>query len=142
MTLFGCGKHDGSDVRRALARSASDDANKRRERAEHGDARAQFDLAMRLFKDTNDKTAASNAAVCMRKAAEQKLPDAEFSLGLMHDQGRGVEVDKAQSGQLILKAAEHGLPIAQHTAGNMYERGLNGMSTNFVEAAKWFRKAA
>jgi uncharacterized protein len=131
-----------NDRRGIFARSNAAEITKLRENASPTNAAAQFDLALRLLTKTNDNAASGQAAVLMQKAAGQNLPDAQFALGLMYDQGRGVDVDKARAGQLILKAAERGLPIAQHAVGNMYVRGLNGVTTNFAEAAKWFRRAA
>jgi uncharacterized protein len=142
LALLACSNRDENDGQRISAGSHAAEIIKLQENALPSEAKAQFDLALQLLTKTNDNAASRQAAVLMQKAAEQNLPDAEFALGLMYDQGRGVDVDKARAGKLILKAAKGGLPIAQHAAGNMYIKGLNGVTTNFVEAAKWFRTAA
>lgn len=41
----------------------------------------------------------------------------------------------------VLKAAENGSPVAQFSLGMAYIQG-NGVSQNYEEAEKWFRKAA
>ncbi|MFM0730475.1 tetratricopeptide repeat protein [Paraburkholderia sediminicola] len=54
----------------------------------------------------------AQAAVWLRKAAEQGRPDAEFMLALDYEQGRGVPSDDSQSIVWYRKAADQGYPAA------------------------------
>ena len=75
-----------------------------------------------------------------RKAAEQGYADAQFFLGDMYDNGRGVQKDYAQAVKWYRKAAEQGDAMAQGSLGFMYENG-RGVQKDKKEAAKWYRKA-
>ena len=84
------------------------------------------------------------------------LADAQYSLGLMYDNGQGVqqdhaeavkwfrkaaEQDDAEAAKWYRKAAEQGIVVAQFNIGVMYAGG-EGVPQNHTEAVKWFRKAA
>ena len=73
--------------------------------------------------------------------AEQGDAKAQFNLGFMYDNGKGVPENDAEAAKWHRKAAEQGDVMAQYSLGGMYFRG-EGVSQNFTEAVKWFRKAA
>ena len=75
-----------------------------------------------------------------RKAAKQGDAEAQYNLGGMYVQGRGVRQDDAQAVQWYRKAAEQGQAEAQYNLGVMYEEG-QGVSTNRKVAKEWFGKA-
>lgn len=49
----------------------------------------------------------------MKKAAEQKLPPAQYQLALMYLKGEGVDSDASQALYWLRQAAEQGYPPAQ-----------------------------
>jgi TPR repeat protein len=50
----------------------------------------------------------------LREAAlDLKYPEAQFSLGMLHAEGRGVERDPARARELLNKAANHGIDKAR-----------------------------
>ena len=73
--------------------------------------------------------------------AEQGVPTAQFNLGVMYENGRGVLRDDAESMSWYRKAAERGVPAAQYNLGVMYSKG-QGVPQDYFEAAKWYRIAA
>jgi hypothetical protein len=102
----------------------------------------------------------------LRKKAKQGDAEAQYSLGVMHKIGWGVQRDEAESakwyrkaakqghaGALLYapsdddgadwerKAAEQGHADAQYFLGGRYENG-RVVTQNYAEAAKWYRKAA
>ena len=76
-----------------------------------------------------------------RPLAEQGDAEAQFSLGGMYADGRGVSQDNAKAMIWRRKAAEQGHAAAQALLGGLYDHGL-GVSEDDVEAAKWYRLAA
>lgn len=75
-----------------------------------------------------------------RKSAEQGQ-DAQYNLGVMYDNGKGVPQDDKQSVMWFRKAAEQGHAYAQFSLGSMYHEG-NGVPQDYKQAITWFRKAA
>ena len=57
-----------------------------------------------------------------RKSAEQGIADAQFNLGVMYDEGRGVTQDYNEAVKWYRKSAEQGLRDAQFNLGLMYYR--------------------
>jgi TPR repeat protein len=76
-----------------------------------------------------------------RKAAEQGDATAQYSLGLMYYNGKGVPKDDVEAVKWYRKAAEQGDATAQFYLGVMYAAG-KGVPEDDVEAVKWYRKAA
>jgi len=93
------------------------------------------------------------AAWWYRKAAEQGLAVAQFSLGAMYFNGEGVPHDDEQAVAWFRKAADQGHAFAQLNLGRMYasaSRGNlgtayyvgEGAAKDDVQAEAWYRKAA
>ena len=59
----------------------------------------------------------AEAAKWSRKAAEQGDSMAQFNLGLMYDNGRGVPQDNTEAAKWYRKAAEQGYANAQFNLG-------------------------
>ncbi len=76
-----------------------------------------------------------------RPLAEQGDAKAQFNLGGMYRQGRGVPQDDAEAMKWYRKAAEQGDAKAQGILGFMYDDG-QGVAQDYAEAVKWYRKAA
>lgn len=68
-----------------------------------------------------------------RNAAEQGYPDAQFALGFMYENGKGIEEDDAEAMRWYRKAAEQGNAYAQCNLGAMYANG-EGVKEDDVEA--------
>lgn len=73
--------------------------------------------------------------------AESGHVDAQFNMGLLYDNGVGVERDLARAAEWYRRAAEAGDRTAQSYLGEMYARG-HGVETDYAEAVEWYRKAA
>ena len=82
--------------------------------------------------------------------------DAQFTLGLMYEEGESVPKDDAEAAKWYRRAAEEehenalnnlmamcnrGIAVAQFNLGGMYQDG-EGVAQDDAEAAKWYRKAA
>ena len=76
-----------------------------------------------------------------RKAADQGNPQAQFNLGVIYENGRGVPQDYAEAVRWYRKAAEQGFADAQENLGYMYSKG-QGVPQDYAEAVHWYRKAA
>lgn len=76
-----------------------------------------------------------------RKAAEQGDAAAQFILGLMYFDGRGLAQDDRQAESWYRKSAEQGYASAQVNLGLMYFFG-RGVSKDDQQAVAWLRKAA
>jgi hypothetical protein len=75
------------------------------------------------------------------KNAEQGVAEAQFSLGILYDQGIGVSQDYEQAVYWVTKAAEQGYAKAQFFLGGMYSNG-QGVTQDDKQAAYWITKAA
>ena len=76
-----------------------------------------------------------------RPLVEQGHAGAQFNLGIMYGNGRGVPQDYAEAGKWFGLAAEQGDAEAQYNLGVMYDNG-QGVPQDYAEAAKWYRLAA
>lgn len=78
--------------------------------------------------------------------AEQGKASAQFALGLLHDNGLGVTMDRVQAAEWYRRAAEQGFVRAQFNLGVLYsgdkDGGRSGVAQDNVEAVKWYRLAA
>jgi TPR repeat protein len=101
------------------------------------DNRFAFQLG-RAYESANNFEA---AVAPLRKAAEQGYAAAQYTLGLMYNNGQGVPQDFTQAAAWYRKAAEQGLAPAQANLGTLYVNG-QGVSRDYAEAIAWFRKAA
>ena len=110
--------------------------------ADKGDAKAQYELGRAFFSGTLGVAKDEAEAVkWFRKAAEQNVADAQFSLGVCYANGRGVTKDDAEAVKWFRKAAEQNDAGAQAALGVRYAKG-QGVAKNKAEAVKWYRKAA
>ena len=66
---------------------------------------------------------------------------AQFNLGLMYSNGRGVPKDEGEAVAWFRKAANQDNAEAQYNLGVMYGNG-NGVPKDEREAVAWYRKAA
>ena len=75
------------------------------------------------------------------RAAEQGEAGAQFSLGDMYADGRGVQADAGEALKWYRRAAERGDAGAQYNLGFRYANGW-GVPEDDREAVTWYRKAA
>jgi len=66
---------------------------------------------------------------------------AQYRLGVMYAEGRGVAPNDAEAALWFERAAEQGEPMAQYNLGASYAEG-SGVRKDMAAAAKWFRRAA
>lgn len=74
------------------------------------------------------------------RAASERYT-AQFYIGLMFDDGLGVERDGKQAFCWYIKAAENGSPEAQNNLGVLYHTG-KGVRQNMEKAYRWLEKSA
>ena len=67
--------------------------------------------------------------------------DAQVNLGLMYEQGAGVEADPARALDLFRAAAGQGHSLAAYKTGLAYQLG-KGVGVDKPEAVRWFRISA
>jgi len=108
--------------------------------AAQGDVESQYRIARMYYHGEGAKDDAA-AANWYRLAAEQGHDKAQNNLGLLYEEGRGVEPDFAAAATWYRHAAEQGLATAQANLGRLYEAGL-GVDPNQTEAARWYRRSA
>jgi hypothetical protein len=82
------------------------------------------------------------AAREFRTLAEQGFAEAQYNLGVMYDNGKGVPQNYAQAVQWYRKAAEQGVAEAQNNLGLMYAKGLGVPQKNEVAYALYNLSAA
>jgi TPR repeat protein len=76
-----------------------------------------------------------------RPLAEQGYAMAQYNLGVMYGNGRGVAQDYRQAVEWYRRAAEQGIAQAQYNLGVMYKKGM-GVAQDYSQAVKWYRRAA
>lgn len=74
-------------------------------------------------------------------AADQNNADAQAQLGLMYQDGLGVEVNYEQAMEWNNRAAQQGNAQGQAQIGYLYHMGL-GVTQNLDEAGRWYSRAA
>ncbi len=83
----------------------------------------------------------ATALAVWRPLAEAGEARAQFNLGIMFDQGRGVARDRESAIGWLRKASEQGMTRAMHNLANIYISG-EGAAPDYDEALKWLRLAA
>ena len=112
--------------------------------ADHGDARAQFNLGVMYANgqgvpqnDKNDK----EALRWYRLAANQGHADAQATLGTLHVMGEVLPQDYREALRWYRLAAEQRHAGAQYNLGIMYAKGY-GVLQDYVQAYMWWSLAA
>jgi hypothetical protein len=85
--------------------------------------------------------AARHAAHSFEQAARQGNSDAQYNLGVMYENGQGIEQDYARAAYWYELAAEQGHARAQYQLGNLYREGL-GVKENPAIMEEWWQRAA
>lgn len=76
-----------------------------------------------------------------RPLAEKGDATAQYRLGTMYAEGKGVAPDDKEAFKWFQRAGEKGNAAAQYNVGASYAGGI-GVGKDDAEAAKWFRRAA
>ena len=77
----------------------------------------------------------------LASAAERGEASAQFRLGTMYAEGRGVVRDQAKAAQWFNRAAQQGNAFAQNNVGLCYRDG-RGVERDDAKAVSWFLRAA
>jgi TPR repeat protein len=101
-----------------------------------GSAWADWDDAVAAY-ERGDYATASREFLPL---AEQGNADAQFNLGIMYANGRGVPENDAEAVKWFRKAVEQGYAEAQNNLGFMYANG-RGVPENDVKAHMWWSLA-
>jgi TPR repeat protein len=96
--------------------------------------------APNCFNSYSEKNWAAALVACTREANAGNQP-AQRNLGVIYDQGLGVNKDPAQAALWFRKAAETGNRDATFQLATMYENG-RGVPQDQKQAIDWYRKAA
>ena len=91
--------------------------------------------------ESNDKSKSTSTTQEILNAANQGHANAQYSLGLMYEDGEGVPQDYSNAMEWYLKAGNQGDAKAQHKLGGMYGNG-KGVSQDYSKAMEWYLKAA
>jgi hypothetical protein len=76
-----------------------------------------------------------------QQGADQRLPAANFFLGIMYQQGLGTSSDYAKAMDYYHKAADNGFAAGYGGIGQLYQHGF-GVPQDFAEARRNFQLAA
>jgi hypothetical protein len=104
--------------------------------ADQGDLVAQLNLAIYWYQEDDAK-----ALFRFHQAAAQGHPKAQYHLGWLYYEGKGVSPDYSQAAHWFRQAAEQGYSSAQNALGGLYYEG-KGVPQDFLQGAYWARKAA
>jgi TPR repeat protein len=83
----------------------------------------------------------AKAVQVWRPLAQSGDREAQYRLGVMYAEGKGVAPNDAEAALWFERAAEQGEPTAQYNLGASYAEGT-GVRQDMAAAAKWFRRAA
>ena len=81
------------------------------------------------------------AAEAWRSPAAEGAARAQYGLGLLHAEGRGVPADPARALGWYTRAAERGFAPAQYNLAVLHERGA-GVPRDIAQAVFWYAEAA
>ena len=98
---------------------------------------ADFQKGLRAY-DSGDYTTALRE---WKPLAKQGDANAQYNLGVMYDQGRGVPENDKTAVKWYKRSAKQGYDKSQFNLGVMYEKGL-GVPQHYKTAVKWYRLAA
>lgn len=106
-------------------------------KANAGDVVAQYELGILAYRESDYSTAYR----WMSLAANEGNKEAQFFLGVMHNEGKGCKQNCIIAFEWTKEAAEQGISEAQFNLGVMFFRGL-GTEQKYKSSLTWFTKAA
>ncbi|MGH6888838.1 MAG: TetR family transcriptional regulator [Rhizomicrobium sp.] len=108
--------------------------------AQSGNANAELLLGLADLNSERGRNATA-AFQWLSRAAARNQPVAEYELGLMYQNGRGVRADETLAFHWFESAALHGNRKAMHSLATCYAEGW-GTQADLTQAARWFARAA
>lgn len=114
------------------------------DKAEQGDAEAQFEFGMMHYKGEDIVQKSSKSDKSTRKVAKQGNSPSRSSMDVFDQlwiEGEKRDQEYLEAAKWFRKAAKQGYALAQFYMGKIYDYGL-GVPRDGFEAAKWYRKAA
>jgi TPR repeat protein len=108
--------------------------------AEAGSRLAQFNYSMMMLRG-EVSGAKADAIEWLRRSAAQRLPQAEYNLGLLYETGRGVDRSQQAATTWFARAAEQGHTQAAVSLATQYFLG-RGTKKSLERAAHWYRVGA
>jgi TPR repeat protein len=117
------------------------DFQSHKEKAEQGDAEAQYNLGLMYDKGQGVVQDYKKAVKWYRKSAEQGYAMAQSNLGFAYGQGQGVVQDNKEAVRWYRKSAEQGDAWGQYNLGVMYYYGKGVVQDN-IYAHMWWNIAA
>lgn len=111
------------------------------QKAEQGDAKAQWELGISYLRGRGVTRDPSQAATWLHKAADQGYAEAQFNLGSMYDAGVPIPQDYRQAAYWYGKAAAQGHAGAQSGLGVLYSYG-RGVPQDHAQALALYTSAA
>ncbi|MDI2091736.1 SEL1-like repeat protein [Commensalibacter oyaizuii] len=120
-----------------------------KEKALNGDVESRYTLG-NLYNEGNEHIAQDYAEALMwyEKAADSGHAKAQCRLGMMYEQGHGVEQDINQAFEYYQKSANQGDAEAQFRLGVLYNDGYGvdvddeEVDFDYGTAVRWYKKAA
>ena len=114
------------------------DFKETKDRAEQGDAEAQYNLAVMYDMGLGAPKNYSESGKWYAKAAGQGIAEAQFQLGVRYyEHAKKAKDNYVKAFSWFYKAALQGMAEAQYNVALMYQLG-RGVPTNRVEAYKWY----
>lgn len=110
-------------------------------RAESGDAKAQYEFAVKLMNGNGIGKNEAEGVKWLRKAADQGDLNALHDMGVAYFNGLGVVADKVEGARWYRLAAERGNEQAQYDYAICLANGF-GVAKDMDQAFFWFKKAA
>lgn len=109
-----------------------------RQRAEAGDAKAQWELALYYGENPECCTTLYDGIEWARKAAEQGHPEAEIAIGRFCED----RLDEQQAVMWYRRAVEHGNVLGDYYLGFYYKEGRGGLPHDLERAEQCFLRAS
>jgi TPR repeat protein len=128
-------QYAGRDARRYSF--SADQIKDIRNLAKLGDTASQYDLGVIRYV----QGAYRKAARWFKRAADMGYADAEYDLGIMYFNGRGVDQSFEAAAHLLRQSARQGQPNAQFRLATLYYTG-RGVARNSAKEAFWLEQAA
>jgi uncharacterized protein len=124
-----------------LQSAAPQDITQLTQRAEAGDAKAEYALGLDYARGSGVQADDAQALKWFLKSAQQHYAAGEYALSELYMTGRGVAENDAKALEWMKLAAEHGDPRAQYNLAALYLAG-RGVTKDESVAFTWMDKAA
>lgn len=112
-----------------------------KERAQQGDARAQYDFGLRLAEGRGVSQDQAGARDWFEKSADAGFAPAQYRLGAFYEKGVFGPRDAQKAVDYYQRAAMQGHVRAMHNLAVVLAEGVDG-KPDYAAAAQWFRRAA